>query len=389
VQDPQAIWARFCDDLKAAGDLLLRETTPPGEVTQASGLRLLARNISLALQFEVENKDPEHPELLHYFDPLRKQGGDNTDALYVGAPVNGRDTYRITGKKGSAAYFAVTVLETGSTLWGGAVVGTLFGRDLQLDAEGRFELILSPDAHPGNWIRTTPDTYRVTFRQFFADWENEAPMEAEIECLTAGTDPPPALELEGLADGLEAAAHWVRFSTHYWAQWLDAWQARPHEFIAFGEIESASIDATPGGTPLISYWKVAPGEALVIRVQPPDCDYWNCEFGSYWWETMDYRWRLSSTNAHHAALEPDGSLTVVISHADPGLANWLDPSGHEEGYVTFRWMGAASDPRPTCQRVPLAELAAHVPRDTPRVTPEERAEQIRARRRGVRRRFRG
>jgi hypothetical protein len=352
----EQIWGQFCDDLKSAGDLVLRKTTPQNEVTRASGLRLLARNISLALQFELENKDPKHPELMHYFDPVRKQGGDNTDALYVGAPVDGQETYRISGHRGTACYFAVTVLEDGETPWGGGVVGTLFGPDMVVDSEGNFELILSPEAHPGNWIQTTPGTYRVTFRQFFADWNHEKPMDAAIECLTCGSTPPPEFSLEALSEGLTHAAQWLRVSTHYWANKLDAWQARPNSFI-------------------------------IVRVVPPECDYWNCEFGSYWWETMDYRWRLSSTNIHHAALEPDGTLTVVVSHDDPGVVNWLDPSGHEDGYITFRWMGAKENPRPSCNQVSRSELFDHLSIDVPRIGPQEREAQIRARRRGVRRRF--
>ncbi len=381
------IWDSFCDELKGAGDLIFRETTPSNRVTRLTGLRLLARNISLALQFELENKDPLHPELMHYFDPLRKQGGDNTDALYVGAPINGTDTYRISGTRGSAAYFAVTVLETGETPWGGAVIGSLFGPDMEMDEEGRFELIISPEPHAGNWIQSTSDTYRVTFRQFFADWENEIPMEAEIECLTAPVGPPPVLALDQLGGGLSEAVDWIRVSTKYWADTLDLWQARPNEFFAFSEIETAKIDATPGGTPLISYWKVPPDEALIVRVKPPACSYWNCEFGSYWWETMDYRWRLSNTNIHQAQLEADGELIVVISHDDPGLPNWLDPSGHEEGYVTFRWMGSQENPRPTCTQVPRQRLMETLPGGVRTLGPDDRAQQIAARRRGVRRRF--
>ena len=111
-------WHQFCDDLKASGDLIFREGIPDSEITRATGLRLLARNISLAMQFEMENNNPDFPALLHYFDPLRKQGGDNTDAHYSGAPINGQHSYRIYGNRGSAKYFAITILENGNTPWG-------------------------------------------------------------------------------------------------------------------------------------------------------------------------------------------------------------------------------------------------------------------------------
>lgn len=57
---------------------------------------------------------------------------------------------------------------------------------------------------------------------------------------------------------------------------------------------------------------------------------------------MDCRYRLSSTNCHHATLDDNGELILVISHNDPCLPNWPDPSGHSEGYATFRWMLAQS-----------------------------------------------
>src|SRR5262245_7652443 len=174
-------WEQFCDQLKAAGRLLERPTTPRGAHDQAAGARLLARNIALALQFELENSDPLHPELLHYFDPIRKQGGDNTDALYVGAPINGSDDYVIHGTRGSARYFAITVLEDGATPWGGKVVGTLFGEQVPVAPDGSFRVVLSPNPQPGASIRTTPGSWRVTIRQFFADWSNEEPMRARID----------------------------------------------------------------------------------------------------------------------------------------------------------------------------------------------------------------
>jgi hypothetical protein len=379
-------WHQFCDQLKDAGDLVFRDTTPSNPVTRATGLRQLARNISLGLQFSLDNRDPEFPELLHYFDPIRKQGGDNTDALYLGSPLNGTDTYIIRGKRGGAAYFAVTVLEDGDTPWGGQVVGTLIDDQLEVSEDGSFELVVSPREHPGNWIRSTPDTYRITFRQFFADWEHEEPMVATIEREGAATSPTP-LTAQELGAGLRDAAHWVHRSVGYWAEMLDKWQRRPNEFISYGELESNSIDFTPGGAPLIAYWKVPRDEVMLIRVTPPKASYWAVEFGSYFWETMDYRYRLCSTNQHHAQLEQDGSLLVVVSHEDPGLPNWLDPSGHDEGYVTFRWIGADHYPRPGVEQFPADELESKLPDGVRRISSDARLAQLRARRRGVVKRF--
>ena len=382
----KASWDDFCEQLKGAGDLVFRETTPKHEIDRAKGLRLLARNIALALQFQLENNDPDFPELLHYFDPLRKQGGDNTDALYVGAPINGAHTYRITGHRGSARYFAVTVLEDGATPWGGAVVGSLIDKQIAVNDDGTFEIVLSPTEQPGNWIKTTPGSWRVTVRQFFGDWENEQPMRARIDRLGEATHNAD-FTVSQLERGLSAAAAWVRDSTWYWADMLDKWQAQPNRFLSYRQLDDNAIDATPGGEPLICYWKVPEDEALVVRVTPPPANYWAVEFGNYWWETMDYRYRLCSTNCHHAVLEDNGELLLVVSHRDPGVPNWLDPSAHVEGYITVRWIGAAHYPTPVCEQMKFAELAARLPAGARTIDPEQRREQLAARRRGVIQRF--
>jgi hypothetical protein len=382
----KASWDDFCEQLKGAGELIFRDTTPKHDIDRAKGLRLLSRNIALALQFHLENNDPDFPELLHYFDPLRKQGGDNTDALYVGAPINGENTYRISGRRGTARYFAVTVLEDGATPWGGAVVGSLIDSQIDVNSDGTFEIVLSPTAHPGNWIKTTPGSWRVTVRQFFADWENEQPMVARIDRLGEREHDANFTPAQ-LESGLAAAAAWVRNSTYYWADMLDKWQVQPNRFLSYRQLDDNAIDATPGGEPLICYWKVPPDEALVVRVTPPPANYWAVEFGNYWWETMDYRYRLCSTNCHHAVLEDNGELLLVVAHRDPGVPNWLDPSGHEEGYITVRWIGAAHYPAPQCVQVKREDLAAQLPAGVKTIHPLARREQLAARRRGVIRRF--
>jgi hypothetical protein len=49
----------------------------------------------------------------------------------------------------------------------------------------------------------------------------------------------------------------------------------------------------------------------------------------------------------------------------------------------MRWNRASDYPDPTIQKVPFAEIRQHLPSDTPVVTPEERAQQLRDRREAV------
>ncbi|MFK7977706.1 MAG: DUF1214 domain-containing protein [Halioglobus sp.] len=382
----RAGWNAFCSELQEAGELIFRDTTPAADIDRAKGLRLLARNISLALQFNLDNNDPDFPELLHYFDPIRKQGGDNTDALYVGAPINGEHTYRISGTRGEARYFAVTVLEDGATPWGGAVVGNLIDSEIEVAEDGTFEIVVGPEEHAGNWIKTTPGAWRVTFRQFFADWENEAPMVARIDRISEA-EHDPVLTPQQVVKGLKDSAAWVRESTFFWADMLDRWKVQPNTFLSYRQLDDSAIDATPGGEPLICYWQVPEDEVLVVRVVPPDADYWAVEFGNYWWETMDYRYRLCSTNCHHAQLEDNGELLLVVAHDDPGLPNWLDPSGHGEGYITVRWIGSSHYPAPQCAQMKREALADYLPDNAKRIDAQGRSEQLAGRRRGVIKRF--
>lgn len=383
----RSAWENFCEELKRAGDIPFGPTVPPHAADRSAGLESIARNISLALNFQHDYADPRHPELIHYFDPVRKQGGDNTDAVYVGATINGTDTYRISGDRGTARFFAVTAVEKGQTPWGGKVAHILFGDQLQVEADGSFELMIGPEPQPGNWLRTTPDTFRITFRQFFADWENERSMKARIDRLTGDMSPPPPPSPQQLAQRLPEAARWVRESIEFWVYMINMWKEIPNTFRSYKQLADRAIDATPGGEPMIAYWSLPQDEALIIRVHPPRCPYWAVEFGNFWWTSMDYRYRLSNTNCHYAELEDDGELIVVVAHDDPGVPNWLDPSGYAEGYLTYRWMRADTCPEPQAQQVKRAELFDHLPDGVKRITPGQRGEQLAARRRGVINRF--
>jgi hypothetical protein len=386
------IWEDFCDSLKDAKAVLFRGGAPTTDRDLAAGLRMLARNIPIALDKEYENADPLHPEFIHHMDWRHKFGGDNPDALYLWAPINGTDTYRVTGTWGSAAYVAFTVSDRGDTKLGSRPAGHLFGHDMRVDAEGRFELIVSPeppDPLPANWIQSSPSSFRLMLRQFFGDWEREQLMSVHIDRL-GDPVPPPDITLDLVAEGLHRTAQQVNDLTTHWADTIQLWQARPLVFRSFHEVTANRMSAaTPGGAPLVCYWEMESDEALIVRVTPPEAKYWNFEFGNWWFETMDYRYRLAGTNSHYAVLEDDGELILVASHDDPGVPNWLDAAGYASGYMICRWMAASSTPTPIVERVKRSALTEHLPNGVRTISPPQRREQLAGRRRGVMRRFSG
>ncbi len=380
-------WEEFCDTLKAAGRHARENDLGLSARDKAAGYLQLARNISLGLQFKFDLNDRMFPEMARYFDPIRKQGGDNSDCVYLGAQIDGRETYRMYGNRGTATYFSMVAVEEGDP-WGDGTVAALYGADIETDEDGNFELFISPHEHEGNWLKTTEKTFRVTIRQYFADWENERPMRGQIERLSKPElDVPEPLNLERLANGLVDAAKWVDLSVGYWPMMLKRWTGFKNEFRSYWQLEDSDIDATPGGDPIVCYWQLPPDEVLVVRVMPTECVYWNVEFGNVWWETMDYRYRLSNTNQHYAKLEDDGELIVVIAHEDPGVPNWLDCSGYTAGYITYRWMISDKDPIPKAEQMKFKDLFDYLPDNVKRMDAEGRKEQLAERKRGVYARF--
>jgi hypothetical protein len=122
------------------------------------------------------------------------------------------------------------------------------------------------------------------------------------------------------------------------------------------------------------------GEALIIDTDlPTHRPYWNIQLNDPYFNALEYVYRLSSLNGHTAKISSDGRLRAVIALEDPGVPNWLDPAGYSEGGIYGRWYDCDTNPVPVIKRVPLAELRKHLPVDTPVITTEQRAEELRRR----------
>lgn len=152
-------WEEFCDTLKSAGQTILAESQPDTPLDRAEGFRYLSRLTRAALETFVEHADPLAPALHRPVHETAKIGADNPDNYYQTASLSGDYEYRITGTRGSIHYLDFATQSGGVASSGDSQQGGhLDASDLDIPDDGSFEIVLSCQPQPGNWLRMTPDT---------------------------------------------------------------------------------------------------------------------------------------------------------------------------------------------------------------------------------------
>jgi hypothetical protein len=101
---------------------------------------------------------------------------------------------------------------------------------------------------------------------------------------------------------------------------------------------------------------------------------------------MDWATRQTGLNHAQSHVDADGRARFVIAHADPGVQNWIDTSGHPEGMLQYRYIWTKNRPEPSVRIVPFAEARAALPADTPDFGPEARRRALAIRHRHLQRR---
>ena len=198
------VWAEFCRALERAGEVVLNEKAPDTPLDRAEGYRYLTRLVREMLYSTVENADPDFPRL-HELDRV-KIGADNPDNVYLSANIRGDRTYRITGTRGTIAYFSIGSKANRYAKDGTmASTGELSDADLVVEADGTVEIIASATPHDKNWLPLAPDSTGLVVRQTYLDRATEEPGRWQVECI-GGPDRPRELTPEFLTKALRRAA---------------------------------------------------------------------------------------------------------------------------------------------------------------------------------------
>ncbi len=165
-------WDEFCDQLKSAGHLLETFGDEPSDQDRAEWFRYLTRMVRNGLERFVENCEPDRPRLRDapWRSSINVQCPDQDHLLCEF--VDGSHEYRIRGNRGTLPYFVMAVWtapqpeDLGARSWASLGVpglaefdptnlkttSFLKSDDIQFDAEGNFEVIVSRKNPEADWL---------------------------------------------------------------------------------------------------------------------------------------------------------------------------------------------------------------------------------------------
>jgi hypothetical protein len=231
-------------------------------------------------------------------------------------------------------------------------------------------------------------------REVFSDWERERRGEIRIHRAdTLGSAPRP-MTAERAARRYEVAGRMLI--------------SRLRTFLAFPERHYLTLPVntmteprpTPGGLATqyssVGHYDLDDDQVMVVTVPAAGravAPYQGFQLGSMWYVSLDYINHQTSLTADQARVDPDGKIRLIVGERDPGLANWIERTGHRRGYLQFRWQRLTRELKP--DDGPEVEVMAFddLPRlpyyERQRVTPPEWAGRIAARQTAVARRMLG
>lgn len=338
----------------------------------------------------------DYPRTMRGVDWTSKAGLDNPDNNYFFALLDDEGTYRLTGKRGNTTQliFQLVIGVPGVGNAGSSTnVSVLYAAEMEMDDDGNFEIIISPERpkNVANWMKNAPGAESLLIRFTHSDWEKERLDPLYIERLDSEKVAPiPLTELD-MIGGFERASQSMYDRTASWIAIADQWWSLVPSNSIF------NMRVTPGGLvgqySAFGNFKLAPDESMLIEFGDTGAPYMGIQLGNRWFVSLDYENHTSTLNMNQLGCREDESRCyALISLEDPGVANWLDPAGHDEGLIFMRWQGLDSPPteadQPRTRVLNPEELAAFI-ENLPKVSPEERWERIQVRRKAVHERFGG
>jgi hypothetical protein len=331
------------------------------------------------------NMDPDHPEFVPTYNAGFNIAAPNPDYVYYGTQLDGKGVYRLRGLKGSNLFTFMQLI--GPSTDDPKTAKTSMFNHFRLDQvpgglDGSFDILLSaerPAGYTGHWEKLDPRATGMFMRSVAYDWLHERDPVVGIERV----DKPIRRMRPAAADTaaqLKSLVEFVKRDSMVWWKHMRDLQDKN----MWNRVDVEPWGTFPGQVYLEGLYRIADDEALVLETPVPGkCLYWSFLVGDMQFRTGDYANNQASINGFQARLDSDGKFRTVIAKSDPGVPNWLDTGGYNEGVIQGRWNVCDSAPVPSARLVKLSALHGILPADTPKVTAQERDRQLRDRRLGA------
>jgi hypothetical protein len=340
----KAAWQFFQQMLADVTKIVTEDAESERELLE--GLRVIARVSSLCSQMSVES-DVGRPVFFDMCSDNRMIGGPNPDGNYFLAMIRGDRRYRITGTRGTTAYLGFQIL-AGTGLTPRRMSNYVSDVNLALSGD-QFALVLSAqepdepaDLLGAQWVQIPDDASSVVVREYIGDRAAEELATLRIEAL----DPDPVAPLTDheLAEQFTAMA-WslMKLATLHRTikpELLD----RPNALLTAEAADLGAADTTPDNLYMMGTFRLEPGQALVLDIEPTDTRYWNVTLENIWHECLEPRRRHSSVTNRGVRPDADGRVRIAISAEDLGFGHWLDTGGRHRGFVVLRWLDNPDPP---------------------------------------------
>jgi hypothetical protein len=379
-------WEKLIDGLRPLGDAMrarVPERLRDDPQIMAESMRLLLSGLARASSDALVG-DRRHPMFVPELNIAQNIFQPNADTIYKSCLIERGGSYLLKGDRGTTrmmilAQMGPDTLRTGKHH---PVLGQGDFDNLQIDREGNFEVVISPEkpaGHEGNWWPLNEACEKFMIRIVSCDWGVEREPRFGIARLDVddakGRPPMDALHHAfGEMPGITAVCA-LAFPTH-------VQELRDQGYLnALKVFDVSQMSGLQGQSYYEGAYELADDEALITEVKIPESyKYWSIILTNELYETTDWYNNQSSLNDMQGIVDSDGIFRTVISARDPGVHNWLDTAGYESGAVQGRWFGATATPNPSIRTVKLADVLGQLPAGTKRVTTEERAATLRNRR---------